>query len=142
MAAPEVTNERIEACLDALELNYDTENGYVYVGFGRLICIFSAEHPMLVLDGMWAPILTEEKDVADLVGFAHTLNDRMMTPRTVVQQLEDSRARVVFGASVPIVEGMTDEQLKNAVVVALESMSSAAIELDETFPHLVPAEEN
>ncbi|WP_296137494.1 YbjN domain-containing protein [uncultured Tessaracoccus sp.] len=134
-----VTIQRIATTLDALEVNYGTdEDGDLIAGFGGNPCWFGVAGPgdqdiAFSFSARWRGSLEGDR-IGDALATVNEWNASQMFPRAMC--VSDEEDRLVFGADYIHDHefGVTDLQLRNDVSIAITTAVNYFAFLDDRFP--------
>lgn len=99
----------------------------------RLFSFYLVREQVLQIRGQW----TRQGAIgrlAELLAFTDTWNAARLYPKGYVRVRDDGRIHVMCEVSVPLLGGLTDEQLDTHLGVGLAAGSAFFDELDRTYP--------
>lgn len=142
-----ISRERLEATLTDLEITYgEDEDGDLIAGFEGHPCWFRITGPddleiAFSFNGRWRGAVPVQ-ELPEAVMSVNEWNATQMFPRALC--VEDGEGQVIFGADYlhDYEFGVTDQQLRNDVQIAVTTALNYFAFLDESFPHGLPAEED
>ncbi|WP_165867018.1 YbjN domain-containing protein [Schaalia canis] len=140
MALPTVTYDRMRALLDEEELNYGVqESGELTFGFTPLMVWINIDDRTLRTTGVWRGSSTTEEDGATIRAFCHKVNSSQNFPKSYPQGdgSEDAPYIFVMEHSVPLTQGLNDEQLKDYFNATMGMFFGTIEDLEKELPHLV-----
>lgn len=139
MALPVVTKERLDAQLASFELNYgEDDTGDFALAFPNMYVRIGLRDKMFYAWCIWdsLPVPAEQMTM-----FSSRLNEHhkilAMGKLVLVEESDRRSARVQCELAVPIILGMTDKQINDAIHASLGVFSQVCTRLDEEFPEMI-----
>lgn len=140
MALPTVTYDRMKAVLEEEELNYGVQDsGELAFGFDALMVWINVDDRTLRTTGAWRGSSTNDEDGATIRAFCHQVNSSQNFPKAYPQGdgTEDTPYIFVMEHSVPLTQGLTDEQLRAYFSATMGMFFGTIEDLEKELPHLV-----
>lgn len=133
-----VTQERIEAALDALELQYfrSSEDGLTRTAFPSIMCFFEVQDIGFKITSQWLGTAKMNADKQNLRLSINELNRSLPLLRAHPIQREDGGLVALFEAPFFSSDGFSDEQLQSMLQFYFSVMHYAVEALDENFAHI------
>lgn len=137
-----ITQQRLETALDALEVNYGhDDDGDVIAGFDGNPCWFRLSGPgeeeiAFTFNGRWKAWLPSERWL-EALELANEWNASRMFPRALC--VRDDDGDVILGVDyvVDYEFGVTDQQLRNDISIAITTTVDFFEQQDAAFPEAV-----
>lgn len=134
-AFPLVTQDRIAATLEALDLKfYREDNGEVRTAFPGLVVFFEVENEGFKATSRWMAVVDGPEDTERLRELANTLNRSLPLVRVHPVQRADGTAIAIMEAPFFSGDGFADEQLREMCEYFFSAIHHVAGKLREAFP--------
>lgn len=132
-----VTQERIAATLEALDLKYfrDEEKGDIRTAFPGLAIFFEVGEPGFKATARWMTIFNDPGEIAKLRVKANDMNRSLPLLRVHAITRNDNTAVAVMEAPFFARAGVTDTQLRQMIEFFFSIIHHCRDELKRTFPN-------
>ena len=132
-----ITQERIEAQLDAFDLKYFRgEDGNTRTAFPGLVCFFEFTDAGCKISSRWLGTAATPEDIETLRATANELNRIIPLVRTHPILRSDDTAIAIIEAPLFATVGVTDGQLQQMLEYYFSSAHHVMAELKQALPHL------
>lgn len=133
-----VTQERIEAVLDALGLkHFRGEDGQTHTAFPELVCFFQVADVGFKATTRWMATARDDKDIQTLRLMANDLNRAMPLVRTHPMVREDGTAIALVEAPFFAAPGVSDEQLRAMIEYYFSAIHHVKAQLGGQLAHII-----
>ncbi|SDL68948.1 Putative sensory transduction regulator [Corynebacterium mycetoides] len=133
-----VTQERIEALLDSLDLTHfrGESDGLTRTGFPGLVCFFQVEEAGFKITTRWLPVASAEDETAELRGVVNDLNRSLPLVRVHPVRREDGTTVVLIEAPFFTSGSLDDAQLTRMVEFYFSAIHHVKGQLEKRVPQL------
>lgn len=132
-----ITQERVEAQLDAFDLKYFRgDDGNTRTAFPGLVCFFEFTDAGCKISSRWLGTAATPEDIETLRETANQLNRIIPLVRTHPILRSDDTAVAIIEAPLFATVGVTDEQLRQMLEFYFSSAHHVKGELKEALPHI------